>query len=175
MRHEVVRKQNNSRMCFVCGLENQLGLHAAFFETDKNELVALIKPLAEHQSYPGRMHGGVAAAVLDETIGRAIAIGREDQVWGVTVEFAMSFRKPIPLDQNLKIVGRVVKDGSRFFEGTGEIVLENGDVAVSAKGRYFKMPLDRITDSGTEDLNWTRVDLPEDPEYIGVPEAPKPS
>jgi uncharacterized protein (TIGR00369 family) len=162
-------------MCFVCGLENKLGLNAAFFETDKNELVALIKPRDKHQSYPGRMHGGVAAAVLDETIGRAIAIGKEDQVWGVTVEFTMSFRKPIPLDGGLRVVGRVVKDGSRFFEGTGEIVLENGDVAVSAKGRYYKMPLDRITDTGMDGLNWTRVDLPEDPDSIDVPETSKPS
>jgi acyl-coenzyme A thioesterase PaaI-like protein len=175
MRHEVVRKQNNSRMCFVCGLKNELGLRAAFFETDRNELVALIRPLDEHQSYPGRMHGGVAAAVLDETIGRAIAIGRGDQVWGVTVEFTMSFRKPVPLDGGLKVVGRVTKEGSRFFEGTGEIVLANGDVAVSAKGRYYKMPLDKITDSGTEGLDWTRVDLPEDPEYIDVPQVSKPS
>ncbi len=155
----------------VCGLENKFGLHTAFFETDKNELIALIRPLTEHQSYPGRMHGGIAAGILDETIGRAIAIGKSDQDWGVTVEFTTSFRKPVPLDRNLWVVGRVTKDGSRFFEGTGEIILENGEVAVSAKGRYFKMPLDKITGSGLDGLNWARVDLPDDPKYIDVPDA----
>jgi acyl-coenzyme A thioesterase PaaI-like protein len=126
MLHRVLKKQNNSRMCFVCGLENEFGLKASFYETEAAELVALIHPAEVHQSYPGRMHGGVAAAVLDETIGRAITIGKDDQVWGVTVEFSLKYRKPIPLSEELRIVGRITKDGSRFFEGSGEILLQSG-------------------------------------------------
>lgn len=170
MKHTVIRKQNNSRLCFVCGLENDFGLHASFFETDSGELVALVKPREEHQSYPGRMHGGVAAAILDETIGRAIALGKDDQVWGVTVELTTKYRKPIPLDEELRIVGRVVKDGGRFYEGEGEIVLASGEVAVSAKGRYLKVPIDKITDSKMDERDWAYNADPDDPSAIDLPE-----
>jgi uncharacterized protein (TIGR00369 family) len=169
MKYPVTNKQNNSKMCFVCGLSNDFGLHAAFYETGANELVALIKPSEKHQSYPGRMHGGVAAAVLDETIGRAIAIGKSEQVWGVTLELTTKFRKPIPLDQELKIVGRVTRDDSRVFEGSGEIVLENGEVAVSATGKYLKVPFDKITDAIMGNDDWFRHDTGDDPGEIDIP------
>ncbi len=153
-------------MCFVCGLQNDFGLQASFFETDADELVALIKPTDKHQSYPGRMHGGVAAAILDETIGRAIAHGKADQVWGVTLELTTKFRKPIPLDQELKIVGRVLRDGPRFFEGTGEIILENGDIAVSAVGKYLKVPIGKITDAVMGDDDWFYHENKNDPKVL---------
>ena len=170
MKYPVLKKQKNSKMCFVCGLQNDLGLHASFFETSPTELVALVKPLEQHQSYPGRMHGGVAAAILDEIIGRAIANGKTDQVWGVTLELTTKFRKPIPLGQELRIIGRVLKDGPRFFEGTGEIVLENGDIAVSAAGKYLKVPFDRITEAVMDETEWFHHPCDDDPKEIEIPE-----
>ena len=86
MIHEVTGKQQNTRMCFVCGVKNSLGLNASFFEVDSGELVAIFNPSPEHQGYPGRLHGGIAAAILDETIGRTITMGKESEVWGVTLE-----------------------------------------------------------------------------------------
>jgi len=169
MRYSVVKKQNNSRKCFVCGLGNDSGLHAAFYETEAGELVALVRPEEEHQSYPGRMHGGVAAALLDETIGRAIAIGKDEDVWGVTVELTTKYRKHLPLGQELKVVGRVTKDGSRFFEGSGEILLPDGTVAVEASGRYFKVPIDRITEADFEAEDWFLRENAGDPASIELP------
>jgi acyl-coenzyme A thioesterase PaaI-like protein len=86
MKHKVLKKQHISKMCFVCGEKNDFGLHANFYETDANELVALINPSEQHQGYPGRMHGGIAAAILDETIGRSICSGKNEQIWSVTLE-----------------------------------------------------------------------------------------
>ena len=109
MRHRVLGKQPNSRMCLVCGLKNPLGLKASFFELDNGELMALFRPLKEHQSYPGRLHGGIAAAILDETIGRAIMIPHDDEIWGVTVEFTTRYRKPVPLEEEIRVIGRIGK------------------------------------------------------------------
>ena len=41
MHHPVLRKQPNSKMCLVCGLKNDGGLHASFYELGSGELVAL--------------------------------------------------------------------------------------------------------------------------------------
>ena len=168
MKHKVARKQHNSKMCFVCGLKNGSGLQASFYETEKNELVALFVPTQEHQSYPGRLHGGIASAILDETIGRAILIGGNEDVWGVTIDLQLQYKKPIPLETEIKVIARVTEDGSRFFKGSGEIVLPNGDVAVTAQGRYLKASLDKIADFDPDVNEWRVVAKDDDPESIEI-------
>ena len=167
MIHKVTAKQQNSKMCFICGLNNNFGLKAAFYETDKDELITIFTPLQEHQGYPGRLHGGIAAAVLDETIGRNINLGCSEQVWGVTLEFNIKFKKPIPLDKELKAVSRLTRENRRFFEGSGEIVLSNGDIAATAKGKYLKMPIKKISkDFTAQPDEWLVVESEKDPETI---------
>jgi len=134
----------------VCGTSNDAGLHARFYELDSGELLGIFDPLEQHQSYPGRLHGGIATAIVDETIGRAINISDHD-AWGVTVELSVRFRKPVPLGGEIRAVGRITKDSRRLFEGTGEIVLDDGTVAVEASGRYMKMPIERIADGDFDD------------------------
>jgi acyl-coenzyme A thioesterase PaaI-like protein len=141
-------------------------LKANFYVTDKKELIAIFKPEEVHQSYPGRLHGGIASAILDETIGRAILNHYEKEVWGVTIELNVRFRKPIPLNQELKVIGRITKDENRIFEGTGEIILLNGEIAVKAHGKYLKVPLERITDFDIEENEWRVVKTENDPNEI---------
>jgi len=166
MIHRVIDKQKNSKLCFVCGLKNPFGLKANFYVTDNKELIAIFKPEEVHQSYPGRLHGGIASAILDETIGRAILNHYEKEVWGVTIELNVRFRKPIPLNQELKVIGRITKDENRIFEGTGEIILPNGEIAVEAHGKYLKVPLERITDFDIEENEWRVVKTENDPNEI---------
>lgn len=82
MERKVVAAQNVSRMCLVCGVENVAGLRGRFLELEDGELLGVFEPRAEHQGYPGRLHGGIASAILDETIGRAITVAHPD-TWGV--------------------------------------------------------------------------------------------
>ena len=167
MKYRVTAKQQNSKMCLICGLKNRFGLKAAFYETDKNELVTLFTPVQEHQGYPGRLHGGIAAAVLDEAIGRNINLGRKEQVWGVTLEFTIKFKKPIPLEVELKAVTRLSNENQRIFEGTGEILLPDGTIAATAKGRYLKMPVEKISEDFTmEPDDWIVIKTEKDPEAI---------
>ncbi len=167
MRHQVKAKQKNSRMCFVCGLKNPFGLHTSFYELDNGELLAILTPKEEHQGYPGRLHGGIITAILDETIGRAITI-RDQELWGVTVELTTRFRKPVPLNEEIRVVGRIVRDTSRLFEGTGEILLKDGTVAVEAHGKYIKLPLDKIADFDAHAQDWKVVPSDDDPGEVEI-------
>ncbi|MDH5202630.1 MAG: PaaI family thioesterase [Nitrospirota bacterium] len=168
MEHKIIRKQHNSKMCFVCGMKNTFGLKAFFYETEAKELIAVFKPTEEHQSYPGRLHGGVASAILDETIGRAILINHEEEVWGVTVEFKTRFIKPIPINEELKVIARITTEGNRIFEGTGELKLRNGETAVVGEGKYIKLPLDKIADFNREENEWQVIPSDNDPLSIEV-------
>lgn len=167
MKYKVIRKQQNSKNCLVCGLENEFGLKTSFYELENGELVALFKPVDEFQGYPGRLHGGMAGAVLDEAIGRAILIHNEN-MWGVTVELNLKYHKPIPLNEELRAVGRITKNTKRIFEGIGEILLNNGDVAVSAHGKYIKMPITQITDFDEQNEGWQVSKSDEDPVEIDI-------
>jgi len=167
MTQNVIAKQHNSKMCFVCGLKNSAGLKASFYEVEGDQLVALFTPCDEHQGYPDRLHGGLAATILDETIGRAMNINQHE-IWGVTVEFNVRYKKPVPLGQELRVVGRITKENRRLFEGTGEILLPNGEVAVEGFGKYIKLPLDEIADFDYEEQEWKAVIDEEDPKTIDV-------
>ena len=164
MQHKVTSKQPNSKMCLVCGLKNPFGLHTSFFELENNELLAVFTPREEHQSYPERLHGGITSTILDETMGRAIMIKSAGEVWGVTVELNIRFKKPVPLDQELRVVGRITKDSNRFFEGTGELLLEDGTIAAQGHGKYLKVPLEKIADFDADAQEWRVVQSNEDPE-----------
>lgn len=163
---QVTGKQHNSKMCFACGLSNRFGLHSRFYELETDELLAIFQPASEHQGYPGRLHGGLAATILDETIGRAIMMTQSDSIWGVTIDFSMRLRKPIPLDDEIRVVSRITSENKRFFEGSGEILLKDGVVAVSGKGRYLKMDISKIADFDTEEQHWKVVQSPDDPNSV---------
>ena len=155
-------------MCFVCGKKNAAGVKASFYETDKDELIAVFRPGQEHQSYPGRLHGGIAAAILDETIGRNINMGRDEDVWGVTLEFSIKYKKPIPLEEDIKVVTRLTEENRRMFKGEGEIVLPDGSIAATGKGRYLKHPIEKIADFDLEENEWKIIESPDDPDHIEV-------
>jgi acyl-coenzyme A thioesterase PaaI-like protein len=153
--YKVIRKQPNSKMCLACGLENSFGLKALFYELENNEVVALFKPIEEYQSYPGMLHGGIAAAILDETIGRAFLLN-DEEAWGFTIELNIHYLKPIPIRTNeeIKVTGRITKEEKDIFEGTGEIILKDGDIAAKAYGKYMILPLNKIPNFDLSAAGW---------------------
>ena len=167
MRRFITKKQPNSKNCLVCGLKNEFGLHSTFYELDNRELLAIFSTRQEHQSYPNRLHGGIAAAMLDETIGRAIMIDHPQQ-FGVTLEISVRFKKPLPLDVELRVIARVTRDSNKFFEGSGEILLDDGSIAATAEGKYMKMALDKIADFDYEEQQWKVVAGVHDPDFFDI-------
>jgi acyl-coenzyme A thioesterase PaaI-like protein len=156
-----MRKQPNSYNCFICGVRNEASLRVAFYDTVSDdgqpEVEGRFTGADPHQGYPGRMHGGVATGVLDEVIGRAINSGAgegEPTIWGVAVELAVKFHKPVPLGVELTARGRITRARRRLFEGTGEIYLPDGTPAVSAEARYLSLNLDKISDVDPAMLGW---------------------
>lgn len=165
MKHKVTGKQNNSSRCIVCGDKNPLSLKTRFYELENGELAALFETLDQHQSYPGRTHGGIAAAILDETIGRAVCI-TEPETWGVTVELNVKYKVPVPTDTKLKAIGRITRNTRRLFEGEGELLLPDGTVAATAWGKYMKLNINDISEMDLES-EWYTIDE-EDPAEIDI-------
>ncbi len=135
-------KQYNSRMCFVCGMENPAGLHAHFYQVDDTTCVGRFLPADHHQGYPGRVHGGIIASMMDETMGRAV--WGDAQTWGVTAELTIKYLAPVPVGETLTVVGRLVRDTRRLFEAEGILLTADRKEAARAHGKYLKVPLERI-------------------------------
>lgn len=149
-----MKKQPTSRMCFICGERNAAGLHMRFYEQEDGTLLGKFTAQEEHQGYPGRMHGGVISAALDETVGRAIMVRYGEVIWGVTAELNVRFFKPVPTGVPLTVVGRIDTDRSRVFEGTGRLFLPDGTVAAESTGKYVKMDISKIADFDHEREEW---------------------
>jgi uncharacterized protein (TIGR00369 family) len=150
---KVSDSQNISSMCLVCGTNNPLSLHAQFLELEDGRLCAEFTATDVHQSYPGRVHGGVVSAILDETIGRAVQI-TDPELFGVTLELTVRFRKPVPLNEPLRVIAEITKRANRLFAGEGKLLLQDGSVAAEATARYYQIQTDTIAEEGLNDQNW---------------------
>ena len=146
-------KQPNSRMCFVCGVENPIGLHLHFYTDNGGRCIARFRPRPEHQGYPGHLHGGIISTLLDETMGRVLT---HLDVWAMTGRLEIAFRKPVPLDQELTVVGELVRSRTRAYEARGEIRLADGTVLIEGRGVYVRIP-DEAVEQARSALDFWQV------------------
>lgn len=133
-------KQPNSRSCFLCGRANSIGLKMSWYNDVKAQKVwsELVVP-EQFNSYPGVVHGGVVAAILDETSGRALLLGDDDMLM-VTAHLELKYRHPTPTNQPLTAVGWIVKGGKRRARVAGEIRLADGTVTAECTATVIKPP-----------------------------------
>jgi acyl-coenzyme A thioesterase PaaI-like protein len=148
-----MEKQPNSRMCFVCGIANPIGLKLFFYTDDQGRCIARFLPGPEHQGYPGHVHGGIISALLDETMGRVLT---PDNVWAMTGRLEIRFAKPVPLDQELTVVGQLTRSRTRVYEARGEIQLPDGTVLVEGSGVYVRIP-EEVMEQAKSELEFWQV------------------
>ncbi len=173
MKIGIVKKQNQARYCIVCGVENPFGLHAKFYNLEDGGLVGLCTADPLHQSYPGRVHGGVISALLDEAIGRVIQVS-EPETWAVTTRMQVRFRKPVPYGEKLMLTSYLTKNGRRLFSAEGKLYLEDGTLAAEATGEYMKLPLSSISEMDEHGKDWMYYPDDVQPEWIDIPDDAKP-
>jgi len=134
-----MEKQANSRLCFVCGLENPVGLHLSFYETGPGEVTVDFTPSDHYQGYPGVLHGGIVASILDEAAGRA-HMGIFPPRFMFTAKLEVKYRKNIPIGKPLKIIGKAGKDRGRMAEGWSGIYNQEGELLAEANVLLVDVP-----------------------------------
>lgn len=124
------------RWCYGCGDSNPESLRIDF-EVDGLEVSGRFLPRKEHQGFPGVAHGGIAAAALDEAMGWAMyAAG----AWAQTARMEVRYRRPLPLEEEVTVTARVVRDRGRRLEAVGRIESLSGKVLAEANGLFLRMP-----------------------------------
>ncbi len=146
-------KQPNSRQCFVCGRENPFGLKLNFYEPSPGEVVVDYTVPEHYQGYPGVVHGGVVAAMLDEVTGR-VHMGGNPPRFMFTARLNVRYRKNVPVGEPLRIIGHAGKSHERTAIATGQIFGPDGDLLAEAEALLVNVP-DEIQDGVDLDaLGW---------------------
>ena len=145
---KVVSKQRNSKMCAICGMDNKYGVHAQFYNMEDGSVMTKFKYREEHQSYPGRVHGGLITAMLDEMGLRALwAKEGNEKEFGVTMSLDTKYRKPVPYNQEIIGKGIVIKENNKFFVVDSKILDLQGNVLANGTIKYIKLDTNKINEN----------------------------
>ena len=145
--------QPNSDYCFVCGRRNPRGLYMRFFDNGRNEVISHYTVADVYQGYPGIVHGGVVAAMLDEVVARVAMIG-DPHHFMMSVRLEVKYRHPVPTETPLTIVGRIVRLRGRLGKAVGEIILPEGTVAAESAMTLADLPAEVAQQANLEALGW---------------------
>lgn len=148
-------RQPNSKMCFVCGLENPVGLHLKIYQTESGVIETSYTAPEHFQGYPGVLHGGIVATILDEISGRA-QMGEDPSAprFMFTARLEVKYRKNVPIGQPLKIIGRAGKSKGKLAEGWAGIYDESGALLAEANTLLADVPGEMLDRADLEALGW---------------------
>jgi acyl-coenzyme A thioesterase PaaI-like protein len=149
-------KQPNSRMCFICGLENPVGLHLHIYEPEPGRVESTYLAPDHFQGYPGVLHGGIVAAIIDEISGRAqMGSDPSNPRFMFTAKLEVKYRKNVPVGKHLKLIGQAGTSRARSAEawagiydaGTNELLAEGTTLLID-------VPADQFDRSRLDELGW---------------------
>jgi len=145
--------QPNSKHCFVCGLDNPFGLHLRFYDIGPGEVTAEITIPNSYQGYPGVVHGGIVAAMLDEAAGRA-HMGGDPPRFMFTARLEIQYRKNVPIGQPLRLVGLAGKTKGRTAASSSAIYDADGLLLAEAEALMVNVPDETLKGADLETLGW---------------------
>jgi len=127
-------KQPSSRTCFLCGRQNDVGLKMTWYNDVAAQQIRATVTVPDHfNGYPGFVHGGIIAAVLDETAGRALLLNGDYDNLMVTLKLEVRYRHPTPTGEPLTVAGWVIKQSGNRARVAAEICLADGTVTAQGE------------------------------------------
>jgi uncharacterized protein (TIGR00369 family) len=122
--------------CFACGAANPTGLHLEFLTAEDGSVVSLPAVGENFEGYPGYLHGGIIATLLDEAMSKAIrALGQS----AMTRRMEVDYRRPVPSNVQIRIEGRIVRSEERKHWLEANILNTHGAVLAHGKGLFIEI------------------------------------
>ena len=97
--------------CFGCSATNEDGLHIKIYRDPSHDdrLVGEYRPRATQGGFPHIVHGGLQFTALDCMAGWIVFTrGREERLMPLTQSATVRYRRPVPMDQVLRLSSEVV-------------------------------------------------------------------
>ena len=133
----MLNDQSDYQACFGCGARNLDGLRLVFHR-DGEEIWAVTTPEERFQGFPGVLHGGVVATMLDETLSRAAVITNR---WMMTARLEIRYRRPAPVGRALRVSARPVLVRARMVSARGEVRLADEPDVILAEAEGVFLPI----------------------------------
>ena len=124
-----------------------------FYDNGENEVCSEYVVDEMYQGYPGVVHGGVVASMLDEVVARVAMIG-DHHHFMMSVRLEVKYRHPVPTQTPLKIVGRIVRLRGRLGKAVGEVILPDDTIAAEAEMTLADVPQELLADTNLDALGW---------------------
>lgn len=126
--------------CPIDGRSNPLST-PVHVEVDGSEVVVRTTLGPAHEGAPGRAHGGVVAALVDEAMGYVVAgLLGEPAFQG---ELRVRYVAPVPIGDELELRARLLIDqGRRLVVGLSAVA--GGTEVVRASGVHVRVGFDRV-------------------------------
>lgn len=100
-------------------------------EADQGRVVVTADPKRIHLNPAGTVHGGLAATMLDSSMGLAIQSTLDRGIGSTTLEFKISFLRPItPQTGSNRAEGTVISRGRRVSTADGRVTNREGRLLV---------------------------------------------
>lgn len=109
-----------------------------FYDDEGARVVGAFTASENHSGYAHAAHGGVLAALLDECLAWACAVGRG--TYFVTGELTLKYRRPAPLGVPIAVTGAAGEARGPYVRATGEARLADGTLVATAAGSFAAMP-----------------------------------
>lgn len=127
----------HSSRCFVCGDENGCGVRTRFFVEEDAVRTKVVLP-RHVNGYKDVAHGGVIAALLDESMGWAATVFGKRHMMYLTGELTVKYLLPVPVGEEIEIASRLEEDSGRIAYSSGELAC-GGKICVRARGKFLPM------------------------------------
>jgi uncharacterized protein (TIGR00369 family) len=100
-------------------------------EADSGRVVIIAEPTGIHLNPAGTVHGGLSATLLDSCMGLAIHSTLDKGFGSTTLEFKISFARPItPQTGPIRAEGTVISRGRRVGTAEGRVTDRDGRLLV---------------------------------------------
>ena len=127
--------------CFCCSPRNSSGLNLSFWE-EGDEVFTLWDPGNTYDGFPGVLHGGLQATVMDEVAAWTVYV--KCGTSGVTVNLNVNYKTPAFTGKGaLKIAASVIEHNKRLARLAAKVIKADGTLASEATVTYFLYPLDK--------------------------------
>lgn len=147
-------KQPNSLHCFICGIDNPIGLKLKIYRSDEGTIESTYTAPEHFQGYPGVLHGGIVAAILDEISGRALMGDPSLPRFMFTGKLEVRYRKNVPIGIPLRIVGKAGKSKGKIAIGWAGIYNEADELLAEASTLLINVPQTLLSNADAESLGW---------------------
>lgn len=127
-----------------------------FYETEPGVIESQYIAAEHFQGFPGVLHGGMVASLIDEITGRVhMGSDPENPRFMFTGKLEVKYRKNVPIGKRLKIIGKAGKIKGKIAEAWGGIYdAETNELFAEGTSILIDVPKEQFDASQYEALGW---------------------